>query len=81
MPRHASYVPYGVIPAVLLPFDNDFAIDEVSFRKHLRDVASVEDNFQINKPINPDSLTASSAAPINLTPKASADGSKLIVGD
>src|SRR6476646_3263087 len=42
MPRHASYVPHGVIPAVLLPFDNDFAIDEVSFRKHLRDVASVE---------------------------------------
>src|SRR6476659_7507028 len=42
MPRHASYVPHGVIPAVLLPFDNDFAIDEVSFRTHLRDVASVE---------------------------------------
>src|SRR6185369_6844065 len=42
MPRHASYGPHGVIPAVLLPFDNDFAIDEVSFRKHLRDVASVE---------------------------------------
>ena len=42
MPRHANYVPQGVIPAVLLPFDNDFAIDEASFRKHLRDVASVE---------------------------------------
>ena len=42
MPRHASYVPHGVIPAVLLPFDNDFAIDEASFRKHLRDVAAVE---------------------------------------
>src|SRR6476469_7445512 len=42
MPRHASYVPHGLIPAVLLPFDNDFAIDEVSFRKHLRDVAAVE---------------------------------------
>ena len=42
MPRHASYVPHGVISAVLLPFDNDFAIDEASFRKHLRDVAAVE---------------------------------------
>src|SRR5512147_2204868 len=42
MPRHANYVPHGVIPAVLLPFDNDLAIDEPSFRKHLRDVASVE---------------------------------------
>ncbi len=43
MPRHANYVPKGVIPAVLLPFENDLAIDEVSFRKHLRDVAAVED--------------------------------------
>src|SRR5438034_7457505 len=42
MPRHATYVPHGVIPAVLLPFDNDLAIDAAAFRKHLRDVASVE---------------------------------------
>jgi 4-hydroxy-tetrahydrodipicolinate synthase len=42
MPRHASYVPHGVIPAVLLPFENDLSIDEQSFRKHLRDVAAVE---------------------------------------
>src|SRR5690242_17693661 len=42
MPRHANYVPHGVIPAVLLPFDNELAIDEANFRKHLRDVASVE---------------------------------------
>ena len=42
MPRHVNYVPQGVIPAVLLPFDNDLAIDEASFRKHLRDVAAVE---------------------------------------
>ncbi|HEY9454426.1 MAG TPA: dihydrodipicolinate synthase family protein [Bradyrhizobium sp.] len=42
MPRHPTYVPHGVIPAVLLPFDNDLAIDEASFRKHLRDVAAVE---------------------------------------
>src|SRR5262252_8859243 len=42
MPRHTSYTPHGVIPAVLLPFDNDLAVDEANFRKHLRDVASTE---------------------------------------
>src|ERR1700730_9534671 len=40
MPR--AYIPHGVIPAVLLPFDNDLAIDEAAFRKHLRDVAATE---------------------------------------
>src|SRR5574341_704158 len=40
MPRHAQYVPHGVIPAVLLPFNDELAIDEHSFRKHLRDVAA-----------------------------------------
>src|SRR5579884_1844184 len=42
MPRHAHYVPHGVIPAVLLPFTDDLAIDEKSFRQHLRDVAAVK---------------------------------------
>ena len=37
-----SYIPYGVSPAVLLPFDNDLAIDEAAFRKHLRDVAATD---------------------------------------
>src|ERR1700734_3665907 len=37
-----SYIPYGVSPAVLLPFDDDLAIDEASFRKHLRDVAATD---------------------------------------
>src|SRR5882724_11391636 len=41
MPRHASYVPHGVIPAVLLPFFDDLSIDEAGFRSHLRDVAAV----------------------------------------
>ena len=41
MPRHPHYVPHGVIPAVLLPFDEELAIDEASFRAHLRDVAAV----------------------------------------
>ena len=40
MPHHTAYVPHGVIPAVLLPFDNDLSIDEASFRKHLRDVTA-----------------------------------------
>src|SRR6516225_9709112 len=42
MARHKSYIPHGVIPAVLLPFDGELAIDEGSFRKHLRDVAATD---------------------------------------
>src|SRR5437899_4169346 len=38
----AEYVPAGVIPAVLLPFQDDLSIDEASYRAHLRDVAAVE---------------------------------------
>jgi 4-hydroxy-tetrahydrodipicolinate synthase len=34
------YIPHGVIPAVLLPFFDDFSIDEASYRSHLRDVCS-----------------------------------------
>jgi 4-hydroxy-tetrahydrodipicolinate synthase len=40
MPRHQAYIPHGVIPAVLLPFDAELAIDEAAFRKHLGDVAA-----------------------------------------
>lgn len=42
MPRHKDFIPHGVIPAVILPFHDDFSIDEASFRKHLRDVTAVE---------------------------------------
>jgi len=42
MKRHASYVPIGVIPAVLLPFDEDLSIDEAGFRSHLRDVCRAD---------------------------------------
>ena len=42
MPRHANYLPHGVIPAVLLPFHDDLSIDEKSFRSHLRDVAAMD---------------------------------------
>lgn len=40
MPRHVHYIPHGVIPAVLLPFNDDLTIDESSFRAHLCDVAA-----------------------------------------
>ena len=42
MSRHASYLPKGVIPAILLPFNDDLTIDERSFRNHIRDVAATE---------------------------------------
>ena len=42
MPRHAGYIPHGVIPAVLLPFHEDFSIDEASYRAHLRDITLVQ---------------------------------------
>jgi len=42
MPRHGRYLPHGVIPAVLLPFNDDLSIDEKGFRGHLRDVAATK---------------------------------------
>jgi 4-hydroxy-tetrahydrodipicolinate synthase len=42
MSRDPHFVPQGVIPAVLLPFQEDFSIDEPSFRAHLRDVGAVQ---------------------------------------
>jgi 4-hydroxy-tetrahydrodipicolinate synthase len=42
MPRHKNFTPQGVIPAVILPFHDDFSIDEQGFRKHLRDVTATE---------------------------------------
>src|SRR5215467_6853673 len=42
MSRHPGYLPSGVIPAVLLPFDDELGIDEANFRKHLRDVTTAE---------------------------------------
>jgi 4-hydroxy-tetrahydrodipicolinate synthase len=38
----SQWVPRGVIPAVLLPFNEDLSIDEASYRAHLRDVCAVE---------------------------------------
>jgi 4-hydroxy-tetrahydrodipicolinate synthase len=42
MAGKGSYVPHGVIPAVLLPFDSDLAIDEANFRRHLHAVIAAE---------------------------------------
>ncbi len=39
-PPSGDYVPSGVIPACLMPFRSDLAIDEPAYRKHLRDLAS-----------------------------------------
>ncbi len=41
MPRFANFVPQGVIPAVLLPFKEDFSIDADAFKSHLLDVGGV----------------------------------------
>jgi 4-hydroxy-tetrahydrodipicolinate synthase len=40
MTTHEHYVPHGVIPAVILPFNTDLSIDEASFRRHLAHVAA-----------------------------------------
>ena len=37
----ADWTPAGVIPAALLPFDEDCGIDATAFRKHLLDLAGV----------------------------------------
>ncbi len=42
MPRFANFVPQGVIPAVILPFNEDLSIDADAFKRHLLDVAQVE---------------------------------------
>ena len=41
MTARFQFKPHGVIPAVLLPFNDDLSIDEASYRAHLCDVASV----------------------------------------
>ena len=40
MRRFGDYSPKGVIPATLLSFDDEYAIDEADSRRHLRDVAA-----------------------------------------
>jgi 4-hydroxy-tetrahydrodipicolinate synthase len=40
--KFKNWMPAGVIPAALLPFDSDFAIDKRAFQEHLRDLIAVE---------------------------------------
>jgi len=42
MPPFKNFEPKGVIPATLLPFKEDFSIDEGEYRRHLGHVAAVE---------------------------------------
>ena len=42
MAKQPGWTPHGVIPAVLLPFNEDLSIDEASYRAHLKDVCAVE---------------------------------------
>ena len=42
MSQMLTYQPAGVIPATLMAFNDDFSIDELNTRKHLRDVAAVD---------------------------------------
>ncbi|CAN7783809.1 dihydrodipicolinate synthase family protein [Caballeronia sp. LjRoot34] len=42
MDHPRAFVPEGVIPACLLPFDCNLNIDEQAYRSHLNDIASVE---------------------------------------
>lgn len=37
-----TYVPKGVIPACLMPFNADLSINEAAYRLHLQDIASVD---------------------------------------
>ena len=41
MSESVKFVPGGVVPACLLPFHDDFSIDEATLRSHLADVAHV----------------------------------------
>jgi len=40
--KFPDYVPAGVIPAALMPFNDDLSIDEKSLRKHIKDIASTK---------------------------------------
>ena len=42
MARQSIFIPEGVIPACLTPFDQQLRVDEEAYRRHLRDIASVK---------------------------------------
>jgi len=39
--KGSPYVPAGVIPAVLMPFNADLSIDEASYKRHLADLCGI----------------------------------------
>jgi len=42
MARQSIFIPEGVIPACLTPFDQQLRVDEEAYRRHLRDIVSVK---------------------------------------
>jgi len=40
--KKEGYVPHGVVPACLLPFKDNLSIDEAGFRRHIKDLASID---------------------------------------
>ncbi len=42
MARFRKFIPQGVIPAALLPFNEDFSIDGASFSSHLTELAGIK---------------------------------------
>ena len=44
--KFKNWMPAGVIPAALLPFDTDFSIDVASFKQHISDLAARRWDFR-----------------------------------
>jgi len=42
MNASSQYIPHGVIPAVLMPFQADMEIDQPAYRSHVRDLAGTD---------------------------------------
>ena len=39
--KHAGFVPHGVMPAALMPFNEDYSINAAAYQSHLRDLVGV----------------------------------------
>ncbi len=59
--------------------DADATADALAKLKDNSDVASIDYNYRIDRPENPESLTYSSSAPFSLKPKAIGDANRIIV--
>jgi len=42
MNKHKNFIPAGVIPATLLPFNTDFSINWSEMNRHLQDVCATD---------------------------------------